>query len=229
MKSFGKEMFNFNSTKAALEDMRYDWYRMWKGGSKSIGGATARLAKSVPLAGLSVLDVGVGLATDIAKKPAAIGGAMAGAAFNLSLIPIGMAGVAAFKLGKVGLKLGAKVAPTLGKWGAMGAGHLVDTVATAAGNSAKFAWKHRRSKLLGTAFILGAMALGGARGYKENQISADMGMVSPDVQRPAWAVQGGTNPQGYKDIKTQWTPAMLDDLGASGDMAFALHNIRNGG
>lgn len=241
-KSFLDSLRNIGPMKSWASDAAFDWSRIWKpvaedgiSGIERVGRIASAAIKTGPLAALSAVDLGVATVGQAARTTSAFAGGVAGGALNLAMLPvIGLAagaGYLGFKAAKLGLKAGAKMAPYAAK-GAVMAGKHIGSTAMGLG---KLAWDHRRSKILGTAFILGATIFGAARGNKEAQMNASMGMINPNMQRPAWAIQGGANPRGYSKLDGQYRSfgnvngTSIDDLGATGDLVFALNNIRNGG
>lgn len=143
------------------------------------------------------------------------------------------------------------------KAGGMAGAELARDGGAIVAGTGKMLWRTRKDPLMGTALVGGAIAIGGAMGagdYEDKALygsvyggpGTGMGRFNPEIQAPAWALTPTYSP--YMDIEQQRITerAMEDDTlgavdplygplghdfgsGATGDLVFALHRLRNGG
>lgn len=125
------------------------------------------------------------------------------------------------------------------------------------GGTGKFLWNTRKDPLVGSMLVGGAIIAGAAMGegdYRDTQTygsmyggrGTNMGVFNPQIQSPAWQLTQTYSPgmdgvqrnvaQAAKEdnvvrgaIDPLYGPLGHDHAGATGDLVFALHNLRNGG
>lgn len=251
--------WDFSTTKDAAGDL-YDSFATASSGWGKVGavvGAPFRAAHTV-----------AGVGTDILRGIGGTAGTIAGTAAGAATAGTAMVAGGIIKHGllKPGWALTKAVAPGLMKNTAKatyaGAHVAVRDGGTIAAAGAKFLWQTRKSPVVGSALVGGAIALGASHGNKEYEEQAmhghpyggkqsshhpergqikNMGYMNAEITGGAWQLmpsadkmapqlqdlQRRANEQGgYEAIEST---RGNDSLGATGDLVFALNQLRQGG
>lgn len=127
-----------------------------------------------------------------------------------------------------GTAMGAAIGKT-GRWVGKGTAEVGAEMGRDIAATGKFLWKNRNSREMAYAVAAGTVILGGAAyetGVAEAKHNIKMQQIESNQTYDPTA--GGTflNRQPNNLVKST---SEVDDFGASGDLVFALHNLRNGG
>lgn len=235
--------------KGAYDDMVDHWARSKNGW----GYAGAALATPVHAGHMALGAVG-----DVARAAGGIAGTAAGTVLGGAVRGAAGAGYVGMKYGviKPGWLLtkhvGVPVAKAGTRVGILGVGAAADIGAA----TAKGIWKTRNNPLVGSALVMGAIGVGATMGNNDFQERAEygspyggrygtqkgFGYMNTQITGGAWQLNANTpltasaqelqnriNEQGgYEGIHTTKGP-MGDQGGATGDLVFALNQLRQGG
>lgn len=232
----------------AYDDMVDHWAR-----SKS-GWGYAGAAAATPF---HVGHMAMGAVGDVVKAGAGVAGTALGTGVGLAGRGAGIAGALALKGGwQLTKTVGMPVAKTTAVVGANLAGRTIGATATIGAAAAKGVWQTRRNPLVGSALVAGAIGVGATLGNNDFQERAEygtpdggkygtrrgFGYMNTQITGGAWQLnanapltptaqelQNRINEQGgYEGIHTAKGP-MGDQGGATGDLVFALNQLRQGG
>ncbi|MNQ34606.1 hypothetical protein D3C85_480690 [compost metagenome] len=229
-----KDGIRYGETHRAWGENKEFWAD-WKGKFNRAGvlGKSYLGAESVARVGLTGLDMGVAAAADVLKLGVGTAATAAGMAARVGVLgvtkPLGYATRAAFTagggaLGKTGKALG-KTAGNLAIHGSIGLGR--DTIRAGAG-IAGAVWHTRKNPVVNTLLAGGAITGGLAYGSSKPEMRASLGVMSAATPSYMEANPGAAFPGQpfYENMKPN---RRLDTMGASGDLVFALNNLRGGG
>lgn len=194
---------------------------------------------------------------DAVKAPINIAARTAGFAVGTTArVGLGVGFMVGKPVAKASMKAGWSVtkhtAPGMIKAGAMAGGELAKDVGYTAAGTAKALWKHRNNPMMGSAIVGGALAAGAVLGNSDYEQRAmfgneyggkgtGSGYMNPQIQAPAWqltktaqsgiagAVQKTMDEKGGYEAVEQYSGPMGNNMGATGDLVFALNALRNGG
>lgn len=224
-------------TSRALSENQMFWSD-WAGKFNRAGivGKSYLGVESVARVGLSALDMGIAVGADALKLGIGTAATAAGMAARVGVM--GAVGIPAMAIkgalganraigNPLGKGLGAigKGVGNLAVHGSIGLGR--DAIRAGAG-VAGAVWHTRKNPVVGTLLAGGAISGGLAVGTSKPEMRASLGVMS--AATPAYMLDNpaAANPgqEFYGNIK----PArQLDTMGASGDLVFALNNLRGGG
>lgn len=157
------------------------------------------------------------------------------------------------------LAKGTGMTPTgIAKGVGMAGGELAKDVGGTVAGAGKLLWNTRKDPLMGTALVGGAIVVGAAMGageYNDEQIygsayggrGTGKAYMNPQIQSPAWQLNPTPSP-GMDRVQANMQKSAEEDNalvggidplygplghdfghGATGDLVFALHNLRSGG